>query len=112
MMNNVDVLNNIIHRRRSVFTNQFVPGAKVDDQIVMQMLENARWAPNHGRQEPWHFVVFTGKGLEKLAAFQSELYKQESGEHFLENKYRKLQTQPHEASHVIAICMKRATAKS
>lgn len=112
MNTEVDVINRLIKARRSVFTKQFVPGAKVDDTIVRQMLENATWAPNHGQQEPWRFVVFTGKGLQKLATFQSELYKEHAGAQFVEKKYLKLQSQPMEASHVIAICMKRTTAKA
>jgi nitroreductase len=112
MQSNADILHELIHRRRSVFTAQFIPGAKVDDAIVNELLENARWAPNHGRQEPWQFVVFTGQGLERLARFQAELYKQEAGENFLEKKYQKLLSQPLLASHVIAICMKRTVAKS
>jgi nitroreductase len=111
MKTEVEYLNAIIRNRRSVFTGQFIPGAAVEDSIVTQMLENATWAPNHGRQEPWHFVVFTGNGLNKLATFQSELYKQEAGESFVAKKYEKLQSQPLLASHIIAICMKRTITK-
>src|SRR5215218_1765738 len=57
--------------------------------------------------EPWYFIVFTGKGLEKLGEFQSELYKSSAGEKFKEDKYRNLQQNPLRASHVIALCMKR-----
>jgi len=104
---NVEEINRLIRNRRSVFPKQFEAGKHIPDQIVNQILENATWAPNHGHTEPWHFVVFTNEGLEKLANFQSELYKQSAGEKFKEATYQNLQNNPLKASHVIAICMKR-----
>lgn len=104
---NVDEINRLIRNRRSTFPKQFAEGATVDDNIINQILENATWAPNHGKTEPWHFIVYTGEGLKKLADFQSELYKQESGENFKEATYNNLKTNPLKASHVIALCMKR-----
>jgi nitroreductase len=107
-----DEFNELVRSRRSVFPDQFVPGKKVDDEIVRQILINAVWAPNHGQTEPWYFTVFTGDGLKQLAAFQSELYKQEAGSGFVQGKYIKLQQQPLRASHIIAIGMKRTTTKA
>lgn len=109
---NVDQLSAIIRNRRSVFPDQFVPGKKVDDAIIEQIMINATWAPNHGRQEPWYFTVFTEGGLAQLANFQAELYKQSSGEQFKEISYQKLLQNPLKASHVIAIGMKRSTNKN
>ncbi len=104
---NVEEINRLIRNRRSVFPKQFEVGKKIDDAVVQQILENATWAPSHGQTEPWRFVVFTGEGLQKLATFQAELYKQESGENFKEATYNTLSTNPQKASHVIALCMKR-----
>lgn len=109
---NPEELNAIIRRRRSVFPDQLAAGTKVDDTIIKEILINATWAPNHGKQEPWHFTVFSGEGLQKLATFQSELYKQEAGENFKEITYAKLQQNPLKASHVIAIGMKRTDNKN
>ncbi len=106
------MFNELARNRRSVFPDQFEQGKKIDDAIVKEILINATWAPNHGRAEPWQFTVFTGEGLKNLAAFQSELYKQEAGEQFKEATYIKLQTQPLKASHIIAIGMKRTTTKN
>ena len=105
-------LNELIRNRRSVFPDQFVPGKKVDDAIIQQIMTNATWAPNHGRQEPRQFTVFAGDGLKKLATFQSELYRQNAGENFKEISFQKLQQNPLKASHVIAIGMKRTTNKN
>ena len=111
MAYNIEELNRIIRKRRSVFPDQFEPGKHIPDEIVEQILVNATWAPNHGHTEPWHFIVFTGEGLKKLANFQSELYKETSGEKFKEATYQKFKTNPLKASHIIALCMKRDPAK-
>jgi len=109
---NPDLFNELARNRRSVFPDQFEPGKSIDDNIIREIITNATWAPDHGRSEPWHFSVFTGEGLKKLAAFQSELYKQEAGENFKEATYSKLQRQPLKASHIISIGMKRTTTKN
>jgi nitroreductase len=96
----------LIRSRRSTFPKQLVSGKKIPDETVLRILENATWAPTHGRTEPWFFVVYTGEGLRRLGNFQSELYKNEEP-NFKEDKYIKLKEQPLLASHIIAICMKR-----
>lgn len=111
-MNSAEFFNQLVRRRRSVFPEQFEAGKKVDDNIIKEILINATWAPNHGQAEPWQFTVFTGDGLKKLAAFQSEFYKQEAGDNFKEATYIKLQEKPLKASHIIAIGMKRTTVKN
>jgi nitroreductase len=111
MQYNVKEINHLIRNRRSVFVNQLVPGKPVDDEIINDILQNALWAPNHGHTEPWHFTVFSGKGLQQFADFQSGLYKLDVGEAFKEATYTKLQTQPLVASHIIAIGMKRSPTK-
>jgi nitroreductase len=108
---NIEELNHLIRHRRSVFPKQFDAFKKIDDKIVEQILYNATWAPNHGKNEPWKFVVFTGEGLNKLATFQSELYKETAGEKFKEANYENLKTNPLKASHVVALCMMRDPAK-
>lgn len=110
-MMNPDLFNELARSRRSVFPDQFEMGKKIDDEIIKEIMINATWAPDHGRQEPWQFTVFTGEGLKKLAAFQSEFYKENAGENFKEATYIKLQKQPLKASHIIAIGMKRTTIK-
>lgn len=105
------LLNDLIKNRRSVFPDQFVAGKKVDDAIIKQILINATWAPNHGQGEPWQFTVFTGDGLQAFANFQSELYKQDAGDAFKEDKYEKMKVQPLKASHIISLATKRSAKK-
>lgn len=111
-MLNPEEFNELARSRRSVFPDQLVAGKKVDDAIIREILTNATWAPNHGKMEPWRFTVFSGKGLERLAAYQSAMYKQLSGANFKEITYSKLQQNPLKASHIIAIGMKRTTTKN
>ena len=103
--------NELVKNRRSVFPQQFVPSKAVAHEIIQQIMTNATWAPNHGNTEPWLFTVFSGNGLQKFAELQSDLYKNEAGENFVEEKYIKLQQQPLLASHIIAIGIKRTTTK-
>lgn len=109
-MDALEFVSNIIRSRRSVKTAQFKAGEKIPDEVIRLALENATWAPTHGRTEPWHFIVYTGAAIERLSDFQAELYKTESGEGFTEAKYRKLNESYRTASHVIAICHKRSPA--
>jgi nitroreductase len=106
------LFNELARNRRSTFPDQFEPGKKVDEEIIKDILTNATWAPNHGRMEPWRFTVFSGGGLQKLADFQSSLYKQEAGHNFKEITYHKLQQNPPKASHIISIGMRRTVEKN
>lgn len=103
-----DKLNKLIAKRRSTWPLQYKAGAKIDDAIIQQMLENANWAPNHGSTEPWRFKVFTETGLERFANFQAKIYKEQTpADAFEKKRWKKLSTFPLLASHVIAIIMKR-----
>jgi len=103
----------LIRKRRSVFQNQY-SGARVDDAIVRQMIENATWAPNHKLTEPWHFVVYAGEGIQRLAKAQSDLYKKvtEADGTYKEDRFQNLLTKPALSSHIIVVGMKRDAKKS
>jgi nitroreductase len=102
-----DILNQVIRQRRSVKPAFLKPGETIPRPVIEQALENATWAPTHGKTEPWYFIIYSGEGIERLSAFQATLYKNESGDKFTEAKYRKLKEDYLKASHVIAICLKR-----
>jgi nitroreductase len=98
----------LISTRRSVFTDQFMPGRRIPDELVWQLLENANWAPTHKHTEPWRFTVFTAAGLSKLASFQVELYRRSARDKFKQEKSDKLFRTIMACSHVIALGMKRS----
>lgn len=106
-------VNELIRNRRSVFQQQYSE-ERVDDKIVLQMLENANWAPTHKMTEPWRFIVFTGEGIKRLASAQAEIYKQvtEADGTYKEERYQNLLTKPMLSSHIIAVAMKRDEKKS
>jgi nitroreductase len=108
MSYHVDEINLLIRNRRSMYPNMYT-GEKIDDRIIMQMLENANWAPTHKHTEPWRFTVFTSGGLKILADFQAELYKKTTllNGCYKEDEYIKLLAKPLKASHIISIGMKR-----
>jgi nitroreductase len=112
MTYNINEVNTLIRNRRSIYPNMYT-GEKIDDGIIIQMLENANWAPTHKLTEPWRFVVFTGDGLKKLAAFQAGLYKQKSQADgtYSEVEFNKLLSKPLSASHIISIGMRRDEKK-
>lgn len=103
----------LIRNRRSIYPRLY-SGVPVPDEVIEEMLENANWAPTHRLTEPWRFVVHTGEGIKRLAAFQSELYKKVSNASgsFAQDQYDKLATKPMMASHIIAIGMKRDPKES
>ncbi len=105
---NTEEITRLIRHRRSIYPVQY-SGEAVKKEIILEMLENATWAPTHKLTQPWHFVVFAEDGLKKLAEFMSALYKKVStakGD-YDEKKFNTLSTKPLMASHVIAIGMKR-----
>jgi nitroreductase len=52
-----------ILQRRSV---KVFNGQPVERDTLMTVLEDAKWAPNHGNREPWRLVVACGKELTEL----------------------------------------------
>lgn len=107
MSNISNSLRQVILKRRSTKPRYF-NGNKIADDVVWQMLENATWAPTHGLTQPWFFQVYTGDGLEKLANFQADLYRQITPENrFKPEKYERMKTNVLKSSHVVVICMKR-----
>ena len=105
---NVEDLNNLIRNRRSVFPKDYTDD-KIDDSIILQLLENANWAPTHKLTEPWRFKVFCEQGLNKFAGFQAQAYhnKHYGSDMFLEKKYQKLLNNPLKCSHIISVGMHR-----
>jgi len=52
-----------IVQRRSI---KVFNGQPVDRETLLSVLEDAKWAPNHGNREPWRLVVACGKELSEL----------------------------------------------
>lgn len=101
-------LTDIIRSRRAVFPQNYEPG-QISDELINAVLDNARWAPNHKKTEPWRFVVITKEKLKDLSDFLMEHYKQKtSPENFDAVKMKKAGEKPLQSAAVIAICIHRS----
>lgn len=101
----LEVLNEVIRSRRSIF-----PPSYTDEEISVKdlemILENANFAPTHRLTEPWRFTIFRGNGLTKLADFLGETYRsQTTPENFSEAKYEGTRSKALKSAAVIAIVM-------
>lgn len=101
----------VIRERRSIKPDAY-SGEVIDRTSIELMLENAHWAPNHGKTEPWYFIVYAGEGRKRLGEAHATLYKKFTPEEsFKQKSYEKLAALPQMASHVIVICMRRGSKK-
>jgi len=97
----------VIKNRRTIYPEQYTE-RKIHKEIVEDVLNNAIWAPTHGKTQPWRFQVFMNVSKIELSEFLSNLYKNNNkGDSFNEMKYNKLKNRPLQAPVVIAVIMKR-----
>jgi len=102
-----ELVSELMRTRRSIFpktyNNKPIPRA-----ILVEMLENANWAPTHRLTEPWRFKVFVGAALERLGDYLGEYYNNNTPpDEFSEAKFAKSKENPKRSACVVAICMKR-----
>jgi len=60
------MIDEIIKNRRAT-PPRFMAKDEISKEVILQLLENANWAPTHKNTEPWRFKVFTREAKEKLA---------------------------------------------
>jgi nitroreductase len=97
----------LLRQRSSIFPAMYTE-EPIAEEIIHEMLENANWAPNHKKTEPWRFKVIRGAARQRLADFLASTYQRITpAEHFSEKKHQKLSTNPAKADTIIAICMQR-----
>jgi nitroreductase len=87
MEKEIDVINNIIKRRRSVFPVSFTT-QEIPLEAINTILESANYAPTHKMTQPWRFSVFRKAGKTRLGAELAKAYKETTpAEQFLQKKY-------------------------
>lgn len=107
----IEKVNHLIRNRRSVFPNIMID-KEVSDDIILELLTNANWAPNHRHTEPWRFKIFKGNAKQRLGQFLADQYKLSStAENFKQFKYDKTIKKAGQAGCIIAICMQRDPQK-
>ena len=65
---------NALIRRRRTIKPADMSDKPVDNLHLATILENANWAPTHGKTEPWRFFVYSGEARRKLAEFLQSTY--------------------------------------
>ena len=71
------------------------------EQEIIELLENANYAPTHKMTQPWMFKLFCDKSKTKLL---EEIIKQNSA--MTENQKNKMEENFKNSSHIICVCMK------
>lgn len=105
MKYNLSEITEVIKNRRTIYPEQYTE-RKIHKEIVEDVLNNAIWAPTHGKTQPWRFQVFMNESRNELSSFLSDLYsKQYQGEAFNKVKFNKLKNRPLESPVVIAVTM-------
>lgn len=100
-----------IRNRRTVKPDA-MDNRPVDRALIEQLLENANWAPSHGRTEPWRFHIYTGQARERLADGLQAVYRESTPEaSFQTEKYEKLGRNPRLAPVVFLLVMERQTTE-
>ena len=103
MNNDIEVLTDIIQRRRSVFPISYTR-EEIPVEVIKQILESANYAPTHKMTEPWRFVVFRNEGKLKFAEELARLYKETTPAHqFLQKKYDSIVEKAMQSSCIVAI---------
>ncbi|MDF1694263.1 MAG: nitroreductase [Saprospiraceae bacterium] len=98
-------LSSLIKARRAIYPNMYID-KPIADLLIVQILENANWAPTHKKTEPWRFKIFKGESLHKLSSYLGDYYsKHTPKEKFSEIKLKKTLRKPLQSGCVIAICM-------
>lgn len=90
--------------RRTIKPAQMDGGREIGRELLVEMLEDAHWAPTHGLTQPWRFHVFTGEGRGRMADFLQSLYDQTTPEdEFRPEKRAKLRDNLVQAPVAIAV---------
>ena len=83
MLSNDNYLSYIIRQRRTI--HQFTP-EKIDQSIVAEAVDVARWAPNHKLTEPWRVIIIGDEAARKIVDINTELVRIKRGDTSAEYK--------------------------
>jgi nitroreductase len=105
---NLSEITDLIRSRRSIRPESFTTRKIQRDQIEL-ILNNAQWAPNHGKTEPWRFIVFESENSRnELSQTLGKIYLEEvAPDEQNDAKLAKLIRRPLISSVVVAVCMSR-----
>ena len=107
MTDSATFLYKLIRQRRAIFPNNYID-KPIPKTILVELLENANWAPTHKLTQPWRFKVFRGDALPVLGEAMASTYKAYTpAEQFREKKFQKIRRKSMQCGAILAICMQR-----
>jgi nitroreductase len=90
--------------RRTVKPDSMDSSREIARDLLLEILEDAHWAPSHGLTQPWRFHVFTGEARNRLADALQTLYDRLTpAAEVRPEKRTKLRKNPNQAPAVIAV---------
>ncbi len=106
-----NLIDDIIRNRRAT-PARFLAKTEISKEVILKLLENANWAPNHKKTEPWRFKVFVGSAKQKFAEDASALLRDKvvSGENINPQKIDNFRDALERVPVVIAIILNRSNA--
>ncbi len=93
-------ISKIIQARNSFYPREF-NGKIIEEDIIIQLLNNANFAPSHRMTQPWFFKIFCGKSKKILL---NEILRLNTD--FSNEKIENLKLNYDKSSHIICICIK------
>lgn len=103
METEIQILSSIIQRRRSIFPPSYTQ-EEIPDELILQVLESANYAPTHKLTEPWRFIVLRKEGKHKFGLELARLYKEQTpADKFLPKKYDAMVEKADQSSCVIVL---------
>jgi len=102
-MKNPEILKSIIESRKSTFPKSYI-GGDIDENILEEIVNSAKYAPSHKRTKPGRFKVFEGEEKLKLGQKMAAIYQQIMPEaQFLEKKYKDIVLKSEQSSAIVVI---------
>ncbi len=103
MEREIEVIQSIIKRRRSVFPISFTR-EEIPVEAIEIILDSANYAPTHKMTQPWRFSVFRNAGKTRFGQELAKQYKAHTpAELFLQKKYDSFGVKFEQSSCVIVL---------
>ncbi|MCH1638945.1 nitroreductase family protein [Paenibacillus timonensis] len=80
-----DELSRVIRERRTV---RRYSQKEITDELILELLDDAVWAPYHSAREPWRFILFKEEGRRTFARAVLQTYTREELEQYGESAER------------------------
>ncbi|MGY6560629.1 MAG: nitroreductase family protein [Luteibaculaceae bacterium] len=108
MKYSVSEITEVIKNRRTIYPHDY-SNRLVPRELVEKLLNNAIWAPTHGKTQPWRFKVFMGNDKTlQLTTSLGAIYKSITPEaDFKELKLQKMIDRGTQCNCILAIVMAR-----